>query len=72
MFNLERACRVQLAIQSSGQPVNPVPEEIRERTARQYESGDTTASSSFADPYAREWNALLQRLEPATSASYQD
>lgn len=72
MFNLERACRVQLAIQSSGQPVNPVPEEIRERTARQYESGDTTASSSFTDPYAREWNALLQRLEPATSASYQD
>lgn len=72
MFNLERACRVQLAIQSSGQPVNPVPEEIRERTARQYESGDTTASSSFADPYAREWNALLQRLEPAASASYQD
>jgi ribulose-5-phosphate 4-epimerase/fuculose-1-phosphate aldolase len=72
MFNLERACRVQLAIQSSGQPVNPVPEEIRERTARQYESGDTTASSSFADPYAREWNALLQRLEPATAASYQD
>ena len=72
MFNLERACRVQLAIQSSGQPVNPVPEEIRERTARQYESGDTTASSSFTDPYAREWNALLQRLEPAASASYQD
>lgn len=72
MFNLERACRVQLAIQSSGQPVNPVPEEIRERTARQYESGDTTASSGFADPYAREWNALLQRLEPANAASYQD
>lgn len=72
MFNLERACRVQLAIQSSGQAVNPVPEEVCERTARQYESGDTTCDSGFTDPYAREWQALLQRLTPPAAASYRD
>lgn len=73
MHNLERACRVQLAIQASGQPVNPVPEEVCELTARQYESGDTNRlASAPTDPYAREWNALLQRLAPPSPAAYFD
>ncbi|ANN68098.1 class II aldolase [Bordetella bronchialis] len=72
-LNLERACRVQMAIQASGQPVQPVPEEVAERTARQYESGDSNRlPGQGRDPHAREWRAMLQRLEPPTSASYRD
>ncbi len=71
MHNLERACRVQVAIQSTGQAIHPVPEEVCELTARQYESGDTNRlAAQPTDPYAREWRALLQRLEPASTASY--
>ena len=73
MHNLERACRVQVAIQGTGQAVNPVPEAVCELTARQYESGDTNRlAAAPTDPYAREWRALLQRLEPPTRASYRD
>ncbi|MDI3380307.1 class II aldolase/adducin family protein [Xenophilus aerolatus] len=73
MHNLERACRVQVAIQSTGQRVNPVPEEVRELTARQYESGDTNRlAAAPTDPYAREWRALLQRLEPASPVPFRD
>jgi len=71
MHNLERACKVQVALQSTGQAINPVPHEVCELTARQYESGDTNRLAGGAnDPYAREWRAMLQRLEPASSASY--
>ncbi|MFT4265879.1 MAG: class II aldolase/adducin family protein [Xenophilus sp.] len=73
MHNLERACRVQVAIQGTGQPLNPVPEAVCELTARQYESGGTNRlASAPADPCAREWRALLQRLEPPGGASYRD
>ncbi|RDI19129.1 class II aldolase/adducin family protein [Pseudacidovorax intermedius] len=73
MHNLERACRVQLAIQASGQPIHPVSEEVCELTARQYESGDSNRLPGAADPDAREWRALLQRLEqPTASASFRD
>ncbi|XAH21204.1 class II aldolase/adducin family protein [Xylophilus sp. GW821-FHT01B05] len=70
MLNLERACRVQLAIQSSGEPIHPVPADVCERTAQQYESGDTNRQPGDPDPNAREWRAMLQRLEPASSASF--
>jgi ribulose-5-phosphate 4-epimerase/fuculose-1-phosphate aldolase len=72
MHNLERACRVQMAIQASGETVHDVPEAVREKTARQYEGGDTTRRPGQPDPYAREWAALLQRLEPASASSYRD
>ncbi|QOT79057.1 class II aldolase/adducin family protein [Cupriavidus basilensis] len=72
MHNLERACRVQVAIQSTGQRVNPVPPAICEKTARQYESGDTNRLPGAADPYAREWRALRERLEPAAATSFRD
>ncbi|MGI4984065.1 MAG: class II aldolase/adducin family protein [Janthinobacterium lividum] len=72
MHNLERACRVQVAIQSTGQALYAVSEPIRERTARQYESGDTNRLPDTPDPYLREWRALLQRLEPASALTYRD
>lgn len=73
MHNLERACRVQVAIQGTGQPTYTVPEEVCELTARQYESGDTNRlASAPTDPYAREWRALLQRLAPPSATAYVD
>lgn len=73
MHNLERACRVQVAIQGTGLPIYPVPEDVRELTARQYESGDTNRlASAPTDPYAREWRALLQRIAPPSATPYHD
>ncbi|MBP6900452.1 MAG: class II aldolase/adducin family protein [Burkholderiaceae bacterium] len=71
-LNLERACRVQLAIQSSGQTVYPVPEAVCELTARQYESGDSNREPGQHDPNAREWRALLRRLGPPDATSHRD
>lgn len=73
MHNLERACRVQMAIQGSGQATYPVPEAVRELTASQYESGDTNRlASAPSDLYAREWRAMLQRLAPPPATAYAD
>jgi ribulose-5-phosphate 4-epimerase/fuculose-1-phosphate aldolase len=72
MLNLDRACRVQMLIQATGQAVYPVSAEICERTARQYESGDSNRLPGQADPYAREWHALLQHIEPSASTSFRD
>lgn len=73
MHNLERACRVQVAIQGTGQSVYPVSETVRELTASQYESGDTNRlASAPTDIYAREWRSMLQRLMPPSGAAYSD
>jgi len=72
MLNLDRACRVQLAIQASGEAAYPVPPEVCEKTARQYESGDSTREPGEPDPNAREWRAMLQRIAPAPASSYLD
>ena len=72
MHNLDRACKVQLAIQASGQPVHPVSAEVAERTARQYEGGDSNRLPGAADPHAREWRAMLQRLAPPSASSWRD
>ena len=72
MLNLERACRVQVAIQSTGQPVHPVPAEICEKTAQQYQSGDSNRLPGAPDPHAREWRAMLRRLEPPAPTSFRD
>lgn len=72
MLNLERACRVQVAIQSTGQAVYPVPPEVCEKTALQYESGDSVRMTGQADPNEREWRALLQRIEPLPASSLRD
>lgn len=68
MRNLERACRVQLAIQSSGQPVRHVPAEICERTARQYESGGSDRNQK--DSVSRQWEAFRRLLDTSTGKGY--
>lgn len=68
MMNLDRACRVQLAIQSSGQPVHAVPAEVCELTARQYEAWERSSGADGANPYEREWRAYVARLTPTASS----
>jgi ribulose-5-phosphate 4-epimerase/fuculose-1-phosphate aldolase len=70
MLNLERACRVQVAIESSKQPVHPVPPDVCEKTARQYEGWGTGQGIGNVDPHEREWRALLQRIEPLPATSH--
>jgi ribulose-5-phosphate 4-epimerase/fuculose-1-phosphate aldolase len=70
MYNLDRACKVQVALQSTGQAVNLVSPEVCELTAKQYESGATSRLPGSPDPYLREWRAMVQRMEPASTASY--
>lgn len=75
MHNLERACKVQIAIQSTGQPINPVAPEVCELTATQYsgDEGNKRGSGKFKDPFDREWRSLLRRLEaPAAVTSHRD
>jgi ribulose-5-phosphate 4-epimerase/fuculose-1-phosphate aldolase len=60
MFYLERACEIQVAAQAGGAELVTPPPAIREKTARQYESGDDPSGGL-------EWAAqlrLLERLDP--------
>ncbi len=65
MYNLERACQVQIAAMSGGARLYPVREAVRERTARQCENfgGQNTGLP--------EWTALVRELE-ATSPDFAD
>ena len=72
MLNLERACKVQMAIQASGQAVHTLSPETCEITAKQYEGGASKRAAAGTDPNAREWRALLQRLEPLPASSFRD
>jgi ribulose-5-phosphate 4-epimerase/fuculose-1-phosphate aldolase len=58
MFNMERACRAQLAIMSSGGTMRPVDGQLAEKTARQYERWSSDDIASQPDP---QWEAF-QRL----------
>lgn len=70
MVNLERACRVQVAIQSTGQAVYPVPTAVCELTAQQYESGQSNRLADNPAPCLREWTAMLERLRPTKAPGY--
>lgn len=59
MFNMERACRAQIAIMSSGGKMRPVEGQLAEKTARQFDSwGASHGEGERPDP---EWQAF-QRL----------
>jgi len=58
MFNMERACRAQLAIMSSGGTQRRIDPELAEKTAKQYEGWDSHHTGNKPDP---QWEAF-QRL----------
>lgn len=51
MYNLEQACRIQLAAQGTGRPIRLPAEEVRRRTAAQYDADPDGAADL-------EWRAL--------------
>jgi len=58
MYNLERTCKAQLALMSSGAALNTVPEELAEFTAQQYETmTEERGNPDVPDP---EWEAYLR------------
>lgn len=58
MYNLERTCKAQLALMSSGAALNTVPEDLAEFTARQYETmTEERGNPDVPDP---EWEAYLR------------
>lgn len=61
MYNLERSCAAQLALQASGAAIVYPPEEICAKTAAQYQDAyDAIERDGRAD---REWQAFLRLLE---------
>ena len=58
MYNLERTCKAQLALLSSGAELNPVSDELAEFTAQQYES--MTRDRGNPDIPDPEWEAYLR------------
>lgn len=58
MYNLERTCKAQLALLSSGAALNPVPDALAEFTAKQYES--MTKDRGNPDVPDPEWEAYLR------------
>lgn len=58
MFNMERTCRAQLEIMSSGGTLRKIDPALAEKTAQQYENWDKQHSGNKSDP---QWDAF-QRL----------
>ncbi|MEI4232515.1 class II aldolase/adducin family protein [Roseovarius sp. D22-M7] len=58
MYNLERTCKAQVALMSSGARLNHVSDELAEFTARQYEAATKDRGNpNIPDP---EWEAYLR------------
>ncbi|MCW5656828.1 MAG: class II aldolase/adducin family protein [Burkholderiaceae bacterium] len=61
MYRIERACRMQIAAQSGGQPLYPLPQSVIDKSI---ECGRTIFSKSgFAGEGHREWAAMLRKLQ---------
>ena len=58
MYNLERSCKTQVALLSSGARLTPVSDDLAEHTARQYES--MTKDRGNPDMPDPEWEAYLR------------
>ena len=58
MYNLERTCKAQVALMSSGARLNPISDELAEFTASQYENATRDRGNpDIPDP---EWEAYLR------------
>jgi ribulose-5-phosphate 4-epimerase/fuculose-1-phosphate aldolase len=62
MWRLERACRFQIAAQSAGVPLQPIPDDVIARTHEQARAIYGTQGSFFPSG-RREWAALLRKLD---------
>jgi ribulose-5-phosphate 4-epimerase/fuculose-1-phosphate aldolase len=68
MYRIERACKMQIAAQSSGAPLRPLSQEVVDRSI---EAGRSIFSTQgFAPSGQKEWTALLRKLQ-REGADYQ-
>ncbi|MEM7653373.1 MAG: class II aldolase/adducin family protein [Pseudomonadota bacterium] len=80
MYNLNRACKAQIDIQSSGAPVIALSPDVCELTARQYEGSDkfdemasepgSERTPGRPNPSDMEWEAFLRRLDPTPAPNW--
>lgn len=61
MYRLERACRTQIAAQSGGTPLRPIPPEVAQRSIEQ--GRQIFSDEGFAPAGQLEWRALMRKLE---------
>lgn len=61
MYRIERACRMQIAAQSGGQELNPLPQSVIDKSIK---AGRMLYSKGGLSPEGeKEWKALLRRLD---------
>jgi hypothetical protein len=69
MYYLEKACEIQLAAQSGGQPLSLPPDDICRKAERQFNAPPPPPEKHLVnDPNDLAWTALrrmLQRVSPA-------
>jgi ribulose-5-phosphate 4-epimerase/fuculose-1-phosphate aldolase len=63
MYRLERACRTQIAAQSGGAPLRPIPEAVVRKSIEQ--GRQIFSEQGFAPSGELEWRALMRKLEAA-------
>jgi hypothetical protein len=64
MFYLEKACEIQLAAQSTGQPLSLPPEDICRKAERQFNAPPPPPEPHLVnEPNELAWTALLRMLE---------
>lgn len=63
MYRLERACRTQIAAQSGGAALRPIPADVAERSIEQ--GRRIFSDDGFAPAGQLEWRALMRKLESA-------
>lgn len=65
VYRLERACRTQIAAQSGGTPLRPIPEDVAQRSIEQGRA--IFSDRGFAPGGELEWRALRAKLDAAGS-----
>lgn len=60
MYRLERACRTQIAAQSGGAPLRPIPDEVARRSIEQ--GRQIFSAAGFAPSGELEWRALMRKV----------
>jgi len=60
MYQIIRACKVQLRAMASGQPIKRIPEAVMKSTREQFEAGDAQAGAQVRHP---EWPAYIRLMD---------
>ncbi len=60
MYQLVRACKVQLRAMATGQPLKRIPESVMKSTREQFEGGDAQAGAQVRHP---EWPAYIRMMD---------